>query len=167
MQVVYRDDQWLVDNGNCKSTREVLYVTGFAPDKRAECKPNEVDVPPVVGRDDRRRAGAARTACRSTPERDHAAGEAAASGSAMVVEQFPKGGTLSSWGDRADRRSAQATARRSPDLVGLTLEQARTKLLKRGLVPEISRRRQPRRGGVVRAQRPSRAVAAGKGMRSG
>ena len=63
VQVVYRGNQWLVDNGNCKSTREVLYVTGFEPDKRAACKPNEVDVPPVVGlRSTMPRRGS--TACR-------------------------------------------------------------------------------------------------------
>ena len=30
-------------------SRQVLYVIGYEPDKQADCKPNEVDVPNVVG----------------------------------------------------------------------------------------------------------------------
>ena len=47
--VVYRNNQWLLDNGNCRDVRLVTYVVGSAPTKEAPCKPNEVDVPPVVG----------------------------------------------------------------------------------------------------------------------
>ncbi len=162
VQVTYRGNQWLVDNGNCKSTREVLYVTGFEPDKRAACKPNEVDVPPVVGLsvDD---ATALLYGQPLTPElitRPAKAGERVG----VIVEQFPKSGTLSSWA-KVRIVTTEATHGRVPDLVGLTLQQARTKLLKRGLVPEIvgggSRGEE---GLVVRAQRPKAGRAAGKGM---
>ena len=162
VQVVYRGNQWLVDNGNCKSTREVLYVSGFEPDKRAACKPNEVDVPPVVGLtvDD---AQAQLYGMPLTPElitRPAKPGERVG----VIVEQFPKSGTLSSWA-KVRIVTTQALHGRIPDLVGLTLEQARTKLLKRGLVPEIvgggSRGEE---GLVVRAQRPKAGRAAGKGM---
>ena len=82
----------------------------------------------------------------------------------VIVEQFPKSGTLSSWG-KVRIVTTQAMHGRIPDLVGLTLQQARTKLLKRGLVPEIvgggSRGEE---GLVVRAQRPKPGRAAGKGM---
>src|SRR5206468_10270413 len=47
--VVYRDNQWLLDNGNCRDARLITYFAGSEPTKEAPCKPNEVDVPPVVG----------------------------------------------------------------------------------------------------------------------
>ncbi len=162
VQVVYRGNQWLVDNGNCKSTREVLYVTGFEPDKRAACKPNEVDVPAVVGMsiDD---AQARLYGQPLTPElitRPAKPGERVG----VILEQFPKSGGLSSW-SKVRIVTAQAMHGRVPDLVGLTIQQARAKLLKRGFVPEIigggSRGEE---GFVVRAQRPKPGRAAGKGM---
>ena len=162
VQVVYRDNQWLVDNGNCRTTREVLYVVGFEPDKRAQCKPNEVDVPPVVGLtiDD---AEARLYGMPLTPElitRPAKTGERIG----VIVEQFPKSGTLSSW-SKVRIVTAQAMHGRVPKLVGLTIQQARKRLLKRGFVPEIvgggSRGEE---GLVVRAQRPKPGRAAGKGM---
>src|SRR5919106_3930412 len=48
-QVVYRNNRWLLDNGNCRDSREVMFFVGSGPDALAPCKPNEVDVPNVVG----------------------------------------------------------------------------------------------------------------------
>ena len=39
----------LLDNGNCKGARQILYFVGLGPSAEADCKPNEVDVPNVVG----------------------------------------------------------------------------------------------------------------------
>ena len=64
VQVVYRGNQWLVDNGNCKSTREVLYVTGFEPDKRADVQAERGRRPPGRRAFGRRRRGAALRRCR-------------------------------------------------------------------------------------------------------
>src|SRR4029450_9069937 len=47
--VVYRNSQWLLDNGNRPDVHLLPYVPGSEPTKQAPCKPNEVDVPPVVG----------------------------------------------------------------------------------------------------------------------
>src|SRR6266511_4782095 len=47
--VAYRNNQWYIDNGNCEDSRTIMYVAGFGPSKTAPCKPNEVDVPRVVG----------------------------------------------------------------------------------------------------------------------
>ena len=46
-QVVYRDNRILLDNGNCKALGRSS--TGSGPSAEADCKPNEVDVPDVVG----------------------------------------------------------------------------------------------------------------------
>ena len=47
--IVFRDGRWRADNGYCRGTREILYFYGTGPDTTADCKPNEVDVPRVVG----------------------------------------------------------------------------------------------------------------------
>ena len=39
----------LLDNGNCREARQILYFVGLGPNAEADCKPNEVDVPNVVG----------------------------------------------------------------------------------------------------------------------
>ena len=48
-EIVYRNNQWYLDNGNCHDAHRILYVVGYGPKKHAPCKPNEVDVPRVVG----------------------------------------------------------------------------------------------------------------------
>jgi penicillin-binding protein 1A len=47
--VVKRGGAWRVDNGYCKDARLLAYFPGKQPDGRADCKPNEVQVPVVVG----------------------------------------------------------------------------------------------------------------------
>ena len=81
----------------------------------------------------------------------------------IVVAQFPKSGTLSTW-DTVRIVVAKATHGKVPDLVGLTLVEARTKLLKRGLVPVIESGTSRSDESVVRAQFPRAGVAAGEGL---
>jgi hypothetical protein len=47
--VVKRDGAWERDNGYCRGTRVIVYFTDNLPDTTADCKPNEVSVPDVVG----------------------------------------------------------------------------------------------------------------------
>ena len=47
--VVQREGKWQLDNGYCRSARLVAYFSGLGPDTEADCKPNEVSVPLVVG----------------------------------------------------------------------------------------------------------------------
>ena len=47
--IVFRNGRWRADNGYCRGTREVLYFYGRGPGTTADCKPNEVEVPKVVG----------------------------------------------------------------------------------------------------------------------
>ena len=50
-QLVFRDGTYQLDNGLCRHTITVSYFEGRAPEKTANCKPNEVEVPNVVGDD--------------------------------------------------------------------------------------------------------------------
>ena len=59
-RVVRRDGRVLLDNGICRGALSVVYFTNFGPKRTANCKPNEVDVPNVVGQPLARRAGPAR-----------------------------------------------------------------------------------------------------------
>ena len=47
--VVKRGGEWRVDNGYCHGSRLLVYFSGKGPDRTADCKPNEVQVPLVVG----------------------------------------------------------------------------------------------------------------------
>src|SRR5581483_4936938 len=47
--VVMRHGRLELDNGYCANRRQVVYFAGFGPGKTADCKPNEVQVPNVVG----------------------------------------------------------------------------------------------------------------------
>ena len=47
--VVKRGGAWQRDNGYCRGARQIVYFAGRVPGKAADCKPNEVDVPLVVG----------------------------------------------------------------------------------------------------------------------
>ena len=49
LYVVRRGGTWQRDNGYCQGTRVIVYFTDGGPEKTADCKPNEVSVPLVVG----------------------------------------------------------------------------------------------------------------------
>jgi len=134
VQVAYRGGKWLLDNGNCKFTRNIVYFNGFAPAKTADCKPNEVPVPRVVGlRDSEAQARIA--AMPLTPEvvmRPAKPGDKVG----IVVAQFPAGGTLSSY-DTVRIVVSKSRHGVVPRVVGLQLDQARKLLARRGFVPRI------------------------------
>ncbi len=48
-RLALRDGHWALDNGYCRSTIEIAYFSGSRLPKTAGCKPNEVEVPSVVG----------------------------------------------------------------------------------------------------------------------
>jgi penicillin-binding protein 1A len=157
-QVVYRNNRWLLDNGNCQDTHEVMYVSGFAPEKEASCKPNEVDVPRVVGAllEDARARLASMPLEAQVVTRPAKAGERIG----YVVAQFPARGTLSAY-DTVRLLIPRALHGVVPDLVGLTIEQARVKLRRNGLeaIVEASGDGEP---GVVLGQSPDPGIAAGR-----
>jgi penicillin-binding protein 1A len=48
-RLVLRDGRWELDNGYCRHTIQIAYVSGYRLPKTAGCKLNEVEVPRVVG----------------------------------------------------------------------------------------------------------------------
>jgi penicillin-binding protein 1A len=160
-QVVYRNNRWLLDNGNCRDSREVLFFVGSGPDALAPCKPNEVDVPNVVGA----RQSLAESRLLSMPLTPEVIWRPAQPGErlGLVTEQIPVRGTLSSW---STVRIVLPRSRngRIPDVVGLTLEEARMRLARRKLAGDVRAYADGGTGGVVLAQFPRAGRAAVRNM---
>jgi membrane peptidoglycan carboxypeptidase len=159
-EVVFRDGEWLLDNGLCSDTRLVVYVVGSEPEHEASCKPNEVDVPEVVGAklDD---AVARVESMPLVPEilyrpakpRDRLG---------VVVEQIPSGGTLSAF-DTLQIVLPRPDEGKLPRLVGMSLGEARVLLAEDGIKTQVVRQIHGPIG-VVMGQSPRPKTAAVRGM---
>ena len=160
-QVVHRNNRWYLDNGNCRDSREVLFFAGSGPDALAPCKPNEVDVPNVVGA----RRGPAESHLLSMPLTPEVIRRPAKPGEELgfITEQIPARGTLSSW---STVRIVLPRARngRVPNVVGLTLERARARLARRRLAGKVQAYADGRPGGIVLTQIPRAGRAAVRNM---
>ncbi|MBW3593809.1 MAG: PASTA domain-containing protein, partial [Actinobacteria bacterium] len=161
VQVVYRNNKWLVDNGNCRDAREVLYVVGYEPKEEAPCKPNEVDVPRVVGAT----VEDAEARLASMPLTAELITRPAKPGERLgrVVAQYPKRGTLSSW-DTVRIVVPKATQGVIPNVRGLPVAKARARLASRRLVAVVDAATHGRPGVVV-TQSPRGGLAAARGMK--
>lgn len=166
-RLTLRDGRWQLDNGNCRETIVVLYVPGRSPARRADCKPNEVEVPRVVGYTfDQARARLALQPLEATPIYKPALpGQRIG----VVVGQIPSvGGRLSSH-EEVKLVLAKPLHGVVPNLVGLRLGEARQRAarLKLELVvsPTPADRRRRGLGGRVVSQWPLPRVAAAPGMR--
>jgi len=159
-EVVYRNNQWYLDNGHCRDAHRIMYVVGYEPRRQAPCKPNEVDVPQVVGAS-LRNAEARLLSMPLTPEvitRPAKPGELLG----QVVAQYPIGGTLSSW-DKVRIVIPASANGRIPDVVGLSLQRARRRLAHHniaGLVEAFA----DGKPGIVLAQYPHAGLAAVRNM---
>src|SRR5258705_13441333 len=158
-QVTYRDGQIELDNGLCRSVSSLVYFTGRGPAKTANCKRNEVDVPNLIGW----HVDAARARLSAQPLTAQVIYKPATPGQriGVVVRQYPKGGTLSSFG-RVTIVLAKPLHGTVPSIVGLNLRQARAKLHKLKLQSRI--RFADGKAGRVVAQEPRAGVAAAPGM---
>jgi penicillin-binding protein 1A len=158
--VVRRDGRWQLDNGYCRGSRVVAYFSGDAPDNEADCKPNEVSVPLVVGMT---KAGAEATLAAQPLEASIAYAPAKAGKLAgVVVGQDPRSGGLSAH-DSVTIWVSKAEYGTLPNFVGSSIvdvqrESARLKL---NLQPKLA----PGRVGTVLKQRPDPGVAVGRRMR--
>ncbi len=154
VHVAYRGGKWLLDNGNCQYTRNIVYFSGHAPSKTAECKVNEVRVPDLVGM----RLSEAEAKLGEAPLVPELVTRPAQPGEkvGIVVAQFPDSGTLSSY-DTVRIVIAKATHGVVPRLVGLQLDQARLLLARRGFVPRIETVSGDQ--GIVISQTPKSGVA--------
>jgi Penicillin binding protein transpeptidase domain/PASTA domain len=159
--VVYRGHGLVLDNGNCRTPETLDFLPGRVPAERADCKPNEVDVPRVVGQSVTR-ALARLTAQPLTPSYVY---KPAAPGQRLgvVLAQYPSRGTLSSY-DRVMLVVPRALHGVVPNVVGLKLERARNVLRRSKLDGVVTRFARGRLGRVI-AQSPPAGAAAGKGLK--
>jgi penicillin-binding protein 1A len=160
-EVTHRNNQWLLDNGNCRDTQNILFVTGAAPTREAPCKPNEVDVPQVIGTPIKQ----ARDRLIGIPLTPELITRPAKPGEEVgkVVDQFPKSGkTASSW-DEVRIVVPVATNGTIPNVVGLTFQEARARLARRRLAAFVDAFVDGD-DGIVLGQRPRAGLAAGPNM---
>jgi membrane peptidoglycan carboxypeptidase len=157
-RVTFRDGRWRLDNGYCRNVRELDFFYGRQPTSMAACKPNEVDVPKVVGLtiDD------AEGQLASAPLKYEVITKPAKPGERLdlVTAQFPARGTLSA-GDTVRIVVPKALEGIVPDVVGTKLRRARNQLAKLGVRARANRFRAGKRG-IVLAQHPAAGVAAGR-----
>jgi membrane peptidoglycan carboxypeptidase len=123
--VVYRHGQLQLDNGNCNSTKQLLYFAGEGPPRTANCKVNEVEVPKVVG-NTISEANARLAEQPLTPQYVYEPAKPLQK-LGVVVRQFPARGTLSSYG-KVTLVVPKALQGRVPKLVGLRLGRAQARL---------------------------------------
>jgi len=157
--VVQRDEVLQLDNGACEETTSVVLFPEFGPTKTADCRPNEVDVPTVVGR----RLGVARALLEQQPLTPVVWTKPAAPRQRVdvVLEQNPQGGRLSSF-DRVTLVVAKATHGLVPNVRGVTLRTARQTLARRRLEVSVTRFTDgPARRVVSQSPRPGVAAAPG------
>jgi penicillin-binding protein 1A len=160
-RVVWRDGTLQLDNGHCRNTEVVSYFTGRGPARTASCKPNEVDIPRVVGMTLTRaklRLGAQPLSANIVYKPARAKQRVD-----IVLDQFPRKGRLSSW-DKVTLVLAKPLHGIVPRVVGLSLRDARRRLRAKGLTPTIDRSADGPAGRIV-AQMPLAGVAASPGMK--
>jgi penicillin-binding protein 1A len=158
--VVRREGQWELDNGYCRGSRLVAYFSGEAPEEEADCKPNEVSVPLVVGMT---KAGAEAT-LRARPLEANIAYAPAKAGKlpGLVVSQDPRSGGLSA-GDPVTIWVSKAEYGMLPNFVGSGIADVQREA--RRLKVRLTAKTAPGRQGAVLRQSPQPGVAVGRGMR--
>jgi penicillin-binding protein 1A len=159
-RVVWRDGRLQVDNGNCHLSAEVLFVENRGPTKVANCKPNEVDVPHVVGS----KVADAELRLQRQPLSPVIVYKPAAplQRTDIVIAQYPRRGRLSSY-DKVTLVVARPLHGRIPRVVGLPLRVARAKLRAVKASPLVTGLVDGPAGHVV-SQAPPPGVAAGPGI---
>jgi penicillin-binding protein 1A len=157
-RVVWRDGRLELDNGYCRESTLVSYYADAGPERTADCKPNEVDVPSVVGQP----LAAAKEQLEGQPLTPVIAYKPAAPRQRLgvVLAQYPDGGTLSSF-DKVTIVLAKPLHGVVPRLVGLSVEVARRRLERRGLEAQVVG---GGTAGRVASQSPAPGVAAARGM---
>jgi penicillin-binding protein 1A len=155
-RVVWRDGRLLLDNGLCRGARSVVYFSGRGPTRTARCKPNEVDVPNVVGTT----LDVAEARLAAQPLTAVVAYQPAKALQPInrVVAQYPRRGRLSSH-DSVTLVVPKPLNGVVPQLVGLTLRQARAKLRRVGLAIDVAGFTDGK-SGIIVAQSPRANVAA-------
>ena len=142
----------------CRGAHQVLVFYGEAPRKTANCKPNEVQVPKVVGDAASPPPRTSWRRRRSTPEVDLQAGLA---GTGPRRDRRDRSRAPARASPRTSRSSSCSPSRSTawcPKVIGLEVDRADEKLRALELEPEV------RGEGRVVAQKPKWGTAAAPGM---
>ncbi|MDX6438356.1 MAG: penicillin-binding protein [Gaiellaceae bacterium] len=158
--VVRRGKRLMLDNGLCRSRKEVVYFAGMGPSQTANCLQNEVEVPDV--RTLTIAAAQARVAAQPLTAELVYKPAAPLQRPGVVVDQQPKTGYRSSY-DRIILVVSKATQGVIPNLVGRDLADARLRLKKLKLEPKISWG--TGKPGTILEQRPHAGLAAAPGVK--
>jgi hypothetical protein len=158
VSVVQRNGRLLRDNGLCRETKNVWLFADDGPERTADCKPNEVEVPRVIGST----LAEAQDRLAAQPLRHDVVYKPAARGQRLdvVVGQIPRAGTLSAH-DEVILVLAKPRYGVVPSVVGLPVDRAIRRLEQFKLQPAVVG---ATTGRVVR-QVPRGRVAAAPGMR--
>ena len=158
VNVVQRGGQLMVDNGLCRGARSVWIFSEQGPKRTASCKPNEVEVPRVVGST----LNDAKARLAAQPLRYDVLYKPAARGQRLdvVVGQIPAKGTLSAH-DKVILVAAKPRHGVVPTVIGLPVERAVRRLERLRLQPAVVG---GSTGRVIR-QRPRGRIAAAPGLR--
>ena len=161
--VVFRDGVWQRDNGECKGTVSLVFFSGETPARLANCRPNEVEEPDVLGKslDD------ATTTLSSLPLRTQPIYKPALPGQpvGVVIGQIPSIGSHLEPLDTVRVVLAKPLHGTVPNVVGLSAQSALQQMAGKGLKAVVS-------GTVgagspvaqVLSQEPRAGVAAAPGM---
>jgi penicillin-binding protein 1A len=159
--VVFRDGRLQIDNGHCHSPKQVFFFTGEGPGRNADCRPNEVDVPQLVGMP----VTQARARLISQPLTPRYIFKPAQPRQRLdvVIGQIPPEGRRLSAYDEVKLVLAKPTHGVVPRLLGLTPDRAQRKLERRKLRYEVTEVEEGPAGRIV-FQVPKPGVAATPGM---
>jgi penicillin-binding protein 1A len=157
VNVVQRGGQLMADNGICRAVRSVWYFEDDRPSRKADCKPNEVEVPHLIGST----LGDAKYALARQPLTPRVVYKPARRGQRLdvVLDQIPRKGTLSAH-DEVLLILAKPRFGVVPSVVGMPVDRAVQKLERLKLQPAVVGGAD---GRVIR-QVPKGPVAAAPGM---
>jgi penicillin-binding protein 1A len=149
VMVVNRGGLLMRDNGVCENSYQLEFYGGEEPKKVATCKPNEVEVPDVVGKS----IGAAKTRLQGQPLTPLVVYKPAKTGDRIgyVVGQEPREGTASAY-DKITLISEKSLHGVIPRVTGLPLARAQRKLAKLHLDVKVDG---DSKGIVVEQSRPA------------
>jgi membrane peptidoglycan carboxypeptidase len=158
--VVKRGGAWTRDNGYCRDARLLVYFSGKGPEKEAECKPNEVAVPLVIGMT----ADGAMARLAEQPLGARVAYAPAKAGTlpGIVVGQDPRDGGLSA-NDTVTIWISKARHGVLPNFVGSSLEDVQRETDRLKLRANVVTG--PGREGTILQQFPRPGVAVAPGLR--
>jgi membrane peptidoglycan carboxypeptidase len=158
--VAKRGGEWRLDNGYCSGARLLVYFSGRAPKKTADCKPNEVQVPLVIGMS--QEGAVDRLAAQPLAARVAYAPAKAGKLPGIVVSQDPRAGGLSAH-DSVTIWISKARHGLVPNFVGSHLEDVNRELERLGL--EAQPVTAPGPVGVILRQSLRPGIASAPGLR--